>query len=180
MLTVDRITRPHNLRKALALAIVACAGLLPASASAERPLIKVDQNKESATQRYGDCTYRVQAGYFGTAAYVQVKLLSDKCVWSGIDNPDTSGSSSAPGGGYVYIGTLRTGEASPYAEFTPFNRRGPAIFQADDTSGRGTFIGTRFPASEAAYRVCSSNTIGWWCDSGRIDVFPYGSPPPVQ
>ena len=100
-------------------------------------------------------------------------------MWNGVDSPDTSGSVQRPGG-YVYIGTIRTGESSPVAARTRFDRRGPALFQADDRSGRGTFIGTRVPASEAAYRVCTTSAKGWYCDSGRIDVFPYGTPPPIQ
>jgi hypothetical protein len=92
-----------------------------------------------------------------------------------------SGSIQRPGG-YVYIGTIRTGESSPVAARTRFDRRGPALLQADDRSGRGAFIGTRFPASEAAYRVCTASAKD--CNS-RVPTADASTssrtdPPPIQ
>ncbi len=141
----------------------------PGSATAEQREINVYNNYESGPRYYRNCGYRVQAGYFGNVAYLQLKARNTRCRISGVDSPE-----SVPGrpyGSYAEVDTLFPG-SSPTVTIKRATKSGVTTTQATGPAG-GRFMQGAYSAADAAYRICSTSSTGNKCDTGTVDVFPF-------
>lgn len=149
---------------------VILASSFPGSATAEQPKINVLSNYESGPLYYRNCGYRIQAGYYGNVAYLQLKARNTGCRNSGLDSPNSDPYRS---GSYAIVQTIRpgTGLTVTRAQAT---KNGVTTTQATGPAG-GRFIqgAYRDYAVDAGYRICSASPTGNKCDTGKVDVAPF-------
>lgn len=159
---------------AVGLALIGALGIA-APASAERPLIRVFDNRESGPYKFGNCGYRVQAGYYGNVPYVQLKTRNSGCLTYGYD-PDDQSPPGSPPGAYVSAQTISPSgyglDAGPLVSLTRVARNGVTVTQATAPAGRRFMQGSH-SAADAGYRVCATSYYGNVCDTGVIDVYPF-------
>lgn len=151
------------------LAGVILASGFPGSATAEQPQVSVFSNYESGPLYYRSCGYRVQAGYYGNVAYLQLKARNTGCRISGLDSPDSI--PGRPYGSYAEVDTLRPGEP-PTVTIKRATNSGVTVTQATGPAG-GRFMQGSYSAVDAGYRICSASPTGNKCDTGSVDVFPF-------
>lgn len=143
--------------------------VLPSAAAAEQKVVHVFNNRDSGLLRYRNCRYRLQAGYYGNVAYLQLKARSTSCRPRGVDRPN-SAPRGRPSGSYAEVDTIHRGQ--PAVTIKRSAGKGVRLTQATGPVN-GRFMQGAYSAADAAYRICSTSSSGSKCDTGFVDVFPF-------